>query len=124
MRLAPFGRVQPEQAFAAFTEQISALVNSGVDLLILETFADVYEIVEAIKAARSVAPQLPVIASMTFTRDNRTLLGDNPAKVAHRIHAAGADVIGINCSGGPNQLLSLLKQMHEASATAVRRNVI
>ncbi|MHC1739671.1 MAG: bifunctional homocysteine S-methyltransferase/methylenetetrahydrofolate reductase [Anaerolineaceae bacterium] len=114
VRLAPFGRIQSEQAFAAFSEQMTALVNAGVDLLILETFTDLYEIVEAVKAAKAVAPQLPVIASMTFTRDNLTLLGDNPAKVAHRIQSAGADVIGINCSGGPNQLLNLLKQMREA----------
>jgi homocysteine S-methyltransferase len=114
VRLAPFGRVQPEQAFAAFKEQICALTSGGVDLLILETFADLYEIVEAIQAAKICAPGLPLLASMTFTRDNLTLLGDSPAKVARRIHAAGADVIGINCSGGPNQLLNLLKQMREA----------
>jgi len=114
VRLAPYGRVQPEQAREAFAEQIRALTAAGVDLLILETFADLYEIVEAISAAKDVAPQVPVIASMTFTRDNRTLLGDSPAKVARRMHAAGADVIGINCSGGPNQLLNLLKRMREA----------
>jgi Methionine synthase I (cobalamin-dependent), methyltransferase domain len=114
VRLAPFGRVQPEQAYEAFFEQISALVSAGVDLLILETFTDVHEIVEAIKAAKAAGPQVPVLASMTFTRDNLTLLGDSAAKVAHRVHSAGADVIGINCSGGPNQLLSLLKQMREA----------
>jgi homocysteine S-methyltransferase len=114
VRLAPFGRVQPEQAFAAFSEQITALTKAGVDLLILETFTDIHEIVEAIQAAKAVAPDLMVIASMTFTRDNLTLLGDTPAKVAHHVHEAGADVIGINCSGGPNQLLNLLKQMREA----------
>jgi homocysteine S-methyltransferase len=114
VRLAPYGRVQPEQAREAFAEQIRPLTDAGVDLLILETFADLYEIVEAIKAAKEVAPEVPVIASMTFTRDNRTLLGDSPAKVAHRIQQAGADVIGINCSGGPNQLLNLLKRMREA----------
>lgn len=114
VRLAPYGRVQPEQAREAFAEQIKALKTAGVDLLILETFADLYEVVEAIQAAKEVAPELSVIASMTFTRDNRTLLGDSPAKVAHRIHEAGADVIGINCSGGPNQLLNLLKRMREA----------
>jgi homocysteine S-methyltransferase len=114
IRLAPFGRVQPEQAFEAFREQISVLAAAGVDLIILETFTDIYEIVEGIKAAKAAAPDLPVIASMTFTRDNRTLLGDTPAKVARRIHSAGADVIGINCSGGPNQLLNLLRQMREA----------
>jgi len=114
VRLAPFGRVQPEQAFAAFKEQVTALNAAGVDLIIFETFTDLYEIVEAVKAAKLVNPDLPVLASMTFTRDNRTLLGDSPAKVARRIHEAGADVIGINCSGGPNQLLNLLRAMHEA----------
>ena len=114
VRLAPFGRVQPEQAFQTFVAQITALADAGVDLIILETFTDLYEIVEAIKAAKSAAPDLAVIASMTFTRDNRTLLGDSPAKVALRIHEAGADVIGINCSGGPNQLLNLLRLMRKA----------
>jgi len=114
VRLAPFGRVQPEQAFAAFQEQATALNNTNVDLIVLETFTDLYEIVEAIKAVKSVNPDLPVLASMTFTRDNRTLLGDSPAKVARRIHEAGADVVGINCSGGPNQLLNLLRAMREA----------
>ncbi len=114
VRLAPYGRVQPEQAREAFAEQIRALTDAGVDLLILETFADLYEIVEAIQAAKEVAPKLSVIASMTFTRDNRTLLGDSPTKVARRIQQVGADVIGINCSGGPNQLLNLLKRMREA----------
>ena len=51
---------------------------------------------------------------MTFTRDDRTLLGDNPAKVARKLQAAGADVIGVNCSGGPNQILRILKQMRAA----------
>jgi homocysteine S-methyltransferase len=51
---------------------------------------------------------------MTFTRDERTLLGDNPAKVARDINEAGADVIGVNCSGGPNQILQILKQMRQA----------
>ncbi len=114
VRLAPFGRVQPEQAFAAFQEQAAALNAAQVDLIVLETFTDLYEIVAAIQAVKSVNPDLPVLASMTFTRDNRTLLGDSPAKVARRIHETGADVVGINCSGGPNQLLNLLRAMREA----------
>jgi homocysteine S-methyltransferase len=111
VRLAPFGRVQPEQARMAFVEQIQALSAVGIDLLIIETMTDLFEIGEAIQAARQVAPQTPVVASMTFTRDDRTLLGDSPARVARYIRDAGADVIGINCSGGPNQILRLLKEM-------------
>lgn len=114
VRLAPFGRVQLEDARAAYAEQVAILVHAGVDLILIETMTDLYEVIEAVKASRQVAPHLPVIASMTFTRDNRTLLGDSPAKVARSIHAAGADVVGINCSGGPNQLLNILSQMKEA----------
>ena len=119
IRLAPFGRVQLPEAREAFAEQMKALVNAGVDLLILETMTDVYEIVEAITAARDVADGIPIIASMTFTRDNRTLLGDSPAQVARRLHEAGADIIGANCSGGPNQVLNLLRQMRQAVPEAV-----
>jgi len=114
VRLAPFGRVQPEEARAAFAEQIAVLAESGVDLLIIETMTDLYEVVEAIHAAREAAPHLPVVASMTFTRDDRTLLGASPARVARGIHAAGADLIGVNCSGGPHQILRILKQMRQA----------
>ncbi len=114
VRLAPFGRVQPDEARAAFRQQIDALVKAGIDLVIIETMTDLFEVNEAIQAAREIAPELPVIASMTFTRDDRTLLGDDPARVAARIHESGADLIGINCSGGPNQLLRILKQMRHA----------
>ena len=113
IRLAPFGRVKPEQAHEVFAEQINALCTAGIDLLILETFSDLHEIGVALAAAREVC-DLPVIASLTFTRDDCTLLGDSPAKVATTLHAAGADVIGVNCSGGPAQILRILRQMHEA----------
>jgi homocysteine S-methyltransferase len=89
-------------------------LDAGADLIIIETMTDLYEIVEAISAIRDISTEVPVIASMTFTRDNRTLLGDPPAKVAQRMKEAGASVIGVNCSGGPNQILSILKQMRRA----------
>ncbi len=114
VRLAPFGRVQPEQARAAFREQIEALVAAGVDFIVIETMADLYEVREAVLAAREIDPEVPVVASVTFTRDDRTLLGDDPIRVAQSIYESGADVIGINCSGGPNQLLRILKQMRSA----------
>ncbi|KXK15989.1 MAG: methylenetetrahydrofolate reductase [Chloroflexi bacterium OLB14] len=113
VRIAPYGRIKLEEAREAFAEQIKSLAEAGADLIVIETFSDVYEIQEAIKAAKEVC-DLPVIASVTFTRDDRTLLGDDPAKVATRISEAGADVIGVNCSGGPSQLLRILKQMRQA----------
>ncbi|MBP9040756.1 MAG: bifunctional homocysteine S-methyltransferase/methylenetetrahydrofolate reductase [Anaerolineaceae bacterium] len=119
VRLAPFGRVQLAEAREAFAQQISELVKAGVDLIIIETMADLYEIVEAVSASKQVAPDLPVIASMTYTRDNRTLLGDPPARVARRLKEAGADIIGVNCSGGPNQVLNILRQMRRVLPDAL-----
>ncbi len=119
VRLAPFGKVQLEEARKVFTEQISALLESKVDLIIIETMTDFYEVNEAIQASRSVDPSVPIIASMTFTRDDRTLLGDSPEKVAQSIFKAGADVIGINCSGGPLQLLRILKKMKSVVPQAI-----
>ena len=112
LRLAPYGRVRREDAREAFKEQMKALVDAGADLLIIETMSDVNELVEAIAAAREVADDLPLIASASFTREDVTLLGDTPQDVALAGRAAGADVIGMNCSAGPNQLLRVLNQMH------------
>ena len=77
VRLAPFGRVKPAQAREAFQEQIAALAEAGADLIIIETQSDLYELQEAVLAAREVC-ELPVVASVTFTRDDRTLLGIRP----------------------------------------------
>ena len=107
VRLAPFGRVKPEQAYAAFHEQMAALVEGGVDLLLIETLSDLHEVAQAVRAAQDLGGA-PVAASMTFTRDDRTLLGDSPARVAEALARLGTDLIGINCSGGPAQVLRLL----------------
>jgi homocysteine S-methyltransferase len=113
VRLAPFGRVKPEQAYAAFREQIEALTAAGVDALVIETMSDLHELAEAVRAAKDCGT-VPVIATVTFTRDDRTLLGDPPAKVAAALAATGADVIGVNCSGGPAQLQRLAVQLRQA----------
>jgi homocysteine S-methyltransferase len=94
VRLAPFGRVQLEQAREAFAEQVEALIEAGVDFLLFETFTDLYEIIEGVRAAREVDRATGVVASMTFTRDDRTVLGNSPEEVARSLRAEGADVIG------------------------------
>jgi homocysteine S-methyltransferase len=118
VRLTPFGRVKPEAAFAAFSVQISTLLAAGVDALVLETFSDLMELSEAVRAARNCAaahPPVLLVASMTFTRDDRTQLGDSPAHVARTLAGLGVDVLGANCSIGPAQLLRVLKAMHAAA---------
>jgi len=122
VRLAPFGRVKPEQAYDAYYEQIEALIQAGADLLIFETQNDLYEIQEAIRAARAIS-DLPVIATLTFTRDDRTLLGDSPRRVAQVLVESGAQVIGANCSGGPAQLMRILRQMRAAAPEGLLRGL-
>lgn len=117
VRLAPFGRVQPEQARQAYAEQVGALAEAGVDAILLETQGDLYEIREAVAAARQVC-DLPLIASVTFTRDDRTLLGDPPEKVGRFLADLKVEVIGANCSSGPAQLLRVGQQMHHAAPDA------
>jgi homocysteine S-methyltransferase len=113
VRLAPFGRVKPEQAYEAYREQIQALLIAGADLIIIETQIDLNEAQQAIRAAKDIS-DCPVVAAVTFTRDDRTLLGDSPAHTAKSLSESGADIIGANCSGGPAQLLRILKQMRQA----------
>lgn len=121
VRLAPLGRVSAAQAEAAFAEQIAALVNpeapgvKGVDLLVLETHSDLKEMAAAVAAARAVAPDIPIISQMTFTRDDRTVLGDTPTAVAQALLKLDVDAIGVNCSGGPVQVLRLITTMREVS---------
>jgi len=111
VRIAPYGRVPEEAATAAFHAQIGALNAAGVDLIILETFSDLNEIGLAIKAARAVNPNLPIVASMTFTRDGNTIYGDSPREVASVLAESDVDVIGVNCSGGPSQLAKIAQVM-------------
>src|SRR5947207_316279 len=111
VRLAPYGRVRPEEAVDAYAEQIAALAEAGVDLLAVETQVDLAEVEQAVAAARAVAPGLPVAATMTFTRDDRTLTDSTPEQVAARLVELGADLIGVNCGEGPAQALRVIRAM-------------
>jgi homocysteine S-methyltransferase len=105
--IAPIGRITEEKAYAAFYKQIATLIFAGVEVIQLETFSDVNEIAIAARAARDVKADIPIIATLTFNRDDRTLLGDTAVMVAEELRKTGADVIGVNCSVGPAQLLRL-----------------
>ena len=115
VRLAPYGRVRPEDAFAAYREQADALAEGGVDLLIIETQTDLLEMEQALGAAREAAPGIAVAVSATFTKDDRTLLGSSPMQVAQRLAELGADAIGANCGEGPAQLLRVMQRMRPAA---------
>jgi methionine synthase / methylenetetrahydrofolate reductase (NADH) len=111
VRLAPYGRVGLEDAAAAYAEQATALAEAGADVLVVETQSDLRELEQGILAARAAAPGLAVIATATFTRDDRTLLGETPAQVAARLAELGADAFGVNCGEGPAQALRVIRAM-------------
>src|SRR3954470_23626644 len=109
VRLQPYGRVDPAEAFDAYREQAAALAEAGADVLVIETQTDVRELEQAIAAARDAAPNLALLASATFTRDDRTLLGDTPELIARRLLELDADAIGVNCGEGPAQMLRVIR---------------
>ncbi|NJL93356.1 MAG: hypothetical protein HC915_06305 [Anaerolineae bacterium] len=113
--IAPIGRVTEERAYAAFRKQIATLIYSGVDALLLETFSDLNEVSIAIRAARDVRPAVPVIANFSFTRDDCTVLGDSATRVAQHLASAGVNVLGVNCSIGPAQLLRIAGVMQQVA---------
>ncbi|HUR91286.1 MAG TPA: bifunctional homocysteine S-methyltransferase/methylenetetrahydrofolate reductase [Gemmatimonadaceae bacterium] len=111
VRLEPYGPTSVDEARAAFAEQMRGLVAGGVDLFLLETFSDVQEIEQAILAAREVARDLPVIAQMTIGIDCLTPFGVSAEDVAKTLDAFGADIIGLNCSVGPQTILDAIEKM-------------
>jgi homocysteine S-methyltransferase len=110
VRLEPFGALSREEAFAHFQRQVRGLVAGGVDGFILETFSDVDELHEALRAARSLS-DLPVIAQMTIGTDGLTHYGTAPETFAKQLDEWGADVIGVNCSVGPAGVLEAVEKM-------------
>jgi methionine synthase I (cobalamin-dependent)/5,10-methylenetetrahydrofolate reductase len=111
VRLEPYGPTSKDEACAVFREQMEGLVEGGVDLFILETFSDLDEIEQAIRAARSVDPTKPVIAQMTIGADCLTPYGASPEHVVRSLDAWGADIIGVNCSVGPQTILDVIEKM-------------
>jgi homocysteine S-methyltransferase len=115
VRLEPYGPTSKDEACAIFREQIEGLLQGDIDLFILETFADLEEIEQAIRAARSAAPDKPIIAQMTIGADCRTPYGATPEDVVRELDAYGADVIGLNCSVGPQTILDCIEKMSPAT---------
>jgi homocysteine S-methyltransferase len=118
IRLEPLGPTSLEEARAAFREQIEGLVEGGVDLLVVETMSEVNEALQALAAAREVS-NLPVVVQMTAQDDGATPAGTPAEEFVRALDAAGADVVGVNCSVGPAGVLEILERL----ATVTRRKL-
>ena len=109
--MEPMGTLTPEGAIALFSEQIAALVAGGADAILIETMSDLSEVEAAITASRAVAPDLPVIATMSFDTNLRTMMGVTPADAVVAIAGMGADVVGANCGRGVDEMRVIAAQM-------------
>lgn len=112
--LEPLGTMSAEQAQALFAEQVEALAAGGVDLLLVETLSDLGEADAALAAARAVAPDLPVVVTMSFDTNLRTMMGVRPGNAVAHLAAAGADAVGANCGRGPEEMELIAAEMAQA----------
>jgi len=110
-RIEPLGKTSFEEARQAFLEQIEALAEGGVDLLMLETFGYLEELHQAMLAAKDVGAKLPLVVQVTIDEDGNCLDGSDPETFAPRIEEWGADVIGCNCSVGPVAMLDAIERV-------------
>jgi homocysteine S-methyltransferase len=115
VRIEPWGPTSFEEARGHFAEQARALIEGGVDLFILESFADLNEIHQAILAIKEVC-DLPVVAQMTPNDEGQTLYGTEPEWYITKLAEWGADVVGVNGGSGPAPLLDLLKKFRTVTA--------
>jgi homocysteine S-methyltransferase len=112
--LEPVGKLKRSEARDIFKEQIEYLLEGGVDLLMLETFVSLNELDEAIDAAKSlVDSKTPIVAQKTFPEDGSILAGDFPIEVTQHLLDKKVDVIGANCTVGPQRMFGIIKSMYK-----------
>lgn len=116
VRIEPLGKTSFEETRAAFREQIVTLVESGVDLLMFETFGYIEELHQALLAARDVDAKIPLVAQVTVDEESNALDGSTPETFTPRLEEWGADVIGCNCSVGPVAMLDAVERIRAATS--------
>lgn len=109
IQIEPLGPVSRVEAREYFAEQIKPLLDGGVDLLIFETFIYPDELIQAVKAAKTIS-DIPLIAQITIDDTLTSLTGAKPEILVKELEKSGADVIGINCTVGPQSMLQWLEQ--------------
>ena len=115
-RIEPLGKTSYQEAQDSFRDQIAALVEGGVDLIMLETFGYLEEIHHAMLAAREVSATLPIVAQVTIDEDGNCLDGSDPETFVPKLEEWGADVIGCNCSVGPVAMLEAMERVRAVTS--------
>lgn len=112
--MEPLGTMSAADAQAIFEEQLRGLAEGGIDLVLVETMSDLGEVRAAVAAARSVVPELPVVATLSFDTNLRTMMGVRPADAVTALAAEGVDAVGANCGRGPGEMATIAAQLAEA----------
>jgi 5-methyltetrahydrofolate--homocysteine methyltransferase len=116
--LKPLGKLEFDEAYEIFKEQVDVGVKAGADLIIIETMSDLYEAKAGILAAKENS-NLPVFCTMTFHDDERTFSGTDVLTMVSTIQGLGVDALGVNCSKGPNELQKIVKDILKYSQVPV-----
>ena len=117
-QLYPLGELLFEELVDVYKEQARALYEAGVDLFVVETMMSLQECRAAVLAIREVC-ELPVMVSLTYQEDGRTLYGTDPVTAVVTLQSLGADAVGLNCSTGPEAMLALVARMAEYAAVPI-----
>lgn len=107
----PYGALTLSQVREFFEEQARVLLDAGVDLVLLETFASLLEAAEAVRAVRGLSAEIPIVAEMTFLADGRTAFGESASHALATLALAGADAVGMNCTMGPQETHDVLTRL-------------
>ena len=117
--MEPMGTMTVYDAKELFADQIKALVAGGVDAILIETMSDLQEVEAAVKAAKEVAPNLPIIVTFSFDTNLRTMMGVKPAVAVTTLAAEGVRIIGANCGRGVDEMRVIAKELTEARPDGV-----
>ncbi|HEY8561940.1 MAG TPA: bifunctional homocysteine S-methyltransferase/methylenetetrahydrofolate reductase [Pyrinomonadaceae bacterium] len=118
LRIEPYGPTSFDEAKEMFRQQAEALLEGGIDLFVLETFSDLSEIQQAIKAVKEIS-DLPIVAQIAIQMDGNTVFGATPEIFTQRLETWGADVVGLNCSVGPALFLTALEKMRAVTTRKI-----
>ncbi|WP_203230999.1 homocysteine S-methyltransferase family protein [Nocardioides caldifontis] len=117
--MAPLGTMDADQATELFAEQLAGLRDGGIDVVLIETMSDLAEVQAAVAAARQVVPDAPVVATLSFDTNLRTMMGVRPGDAVRELAAAGVDAVGANCGRGPEEMASIAAELVEARVDGV-----
>ena len=115
----PMGTLTLESAKEIFSAQIKALVDGGVDAILIETMSDLAEVEAAVNAAKEVAPHLPIITTMSFDTNLRTMMGVKPTLAVTYLASLGVRIIGANCGRGIDEMRVIAKELVDARPDGV-----